>query len=355
MNASRTVTAKGGSAVPLRVDHVTDNPSDPTSTLYCTDIEGMELRVAVRGPPIPGLSRGTGRWYRFDGVVRSKSLGAHLLFPSENGSVERIETPERQTQPPLAERNAPWLVQLGATEHRIALTVYPRPTDGAGCINAEDPETFEIGAVCFEHCDRPGDTTVYHREEPERRDEQLLLEHVVEDLSATRGPTLVTRGSDRSPIELLYRRLTKVSGGDIVAAGSERVLSGCFHATPESVAVRTGADTLAEAAGRLDIESDPVRLSDYDIGIDPVDWREGWETDSMPVSDVSDPRLTDRDYTALVERYLGTDNGSADSAELARCLKAYASADLGLLRDLTTHGAMDRLGCLRLSGHLLER
>jgi hypothetical protein len=355
MNASREVTAERSSAIPLRVDHVTDGPAEPMSVVYCTDIEGTELQVVVREPSITDLPREAGEWYRFDGVVRSRSLGTHLLFPSGDSTVERIDAPERRGHPPMAERDAPWLAQLGASDNRIAVTVQPRPTGASKQIRVSDPETFEIGAICFAHCDQSGDATVYHREEPETRDEQLLLEHVVEDLSEAEGATLVTRGSNQPPLGLLYQRLTRASGGDAVAAGAEQVLHRCFHATTAGVAARAEVDTLVEAADQLDVEVDTVLLSDYDIGIDPADWREDWEIDSTSLSDVSDPQMTDRDYTALVEQYLGVENESVDSAQLARCLKAYASADLTLLRELVTHGAMDRLGCPQLSDRLFER
>lgn len=128
-----------------------------------------------------------------------------------------------------------------------------------------------------------------------------------------------------------------------------------FHATADSVAVRTGADTLVEAARQLDIEADPVLLSDYEIGINPADWRQGWKIDNTSLSDVSDPQMTDRDYATLVERYLRVEREPVDSAALADCLKAYASADRSLLRELATHGAMDQAGCPRLSDRLLER
>ena len=353
MTAPREITAEGGSAVPLRVDHVADDPAEPMRTLHCTDIEGTELRVAVQEPSTAESSLEPGEWYRFDRLVRSRSLGAHLLFPSESDGMERIEAPAPQTHPPLAERDAPWLVQLGASDERIALTVQPRPTDEPGNVRVEDPETYEIAAVCFAYCDRSGDATVYHREEPDPRDEQLLLEHVVEDLAEAEGATLVTRGYDRFPLEMLYQRLAQASGGDIIGTGAERVLEGCFHATPERVPIGSEADTVVEAARQLGIEVDPVLLSDYDIGIDRADWR--GEIDSVPLSDVSDPRMTDSDYATLVERYLGPEDGSVDSAELARCLKAYASADLDLLRGLVAHGTMDRLGCLRLSERRLKR
>jgi hypothetical protein len=355
MRTSRTVTAERGSAVPLRVDHVAGSQPAPISRIHCTDIEGTELPVTVRRPSTTDLSLETGEWYRFDGVVRSESLGVPLLFPSGDGTVERIDTPERRTHPPAADLDEPWLVQLGATDERIAVTVQPRPADPTESIRVGDPETFEIGAVCLASCDRSGDATVYHRENPDTRDERLLLEHVVEELSAAAGATLVTRGRDHVPLELLYRRLAQASGGDVVGPGAERVLNGCFHATPESVAIGATADTVVEAARRRGIEVDPVLLDDYEIGIDPVDWRGDWEVDAMPLSAVSDPRMTDRDYATLIERYLGPDEGSVDSAQLARCLKAYASADLALLRGLVAHGTMDRLGCPRLSDRLLER
>ena len=351
MNTSREVTAEGGSAIPLRVDHVAGDPAEPMSTVYCTDIERTELRVVIRGPSTVDLAWEAGEWYRFDGVVRSRSLGTHLLLPSGDGTVERIDPPEERGHPPMAELDAPWLVQLGASDDRIAMTVQPRSTGASKRIRVGDPETFEIGAVCFAHCDQPGDATVYHREEPETRDEQLLLEHVVEDLSQAEGATLVTRGSGstQSPLGLLYQRLARASGGDVLAAGAEKVLHGCFHATTAGVAARSELDTLGEVAHQLDIEVDTVLLSDYDIGIDPEDWRENWAIDSTPLSDVADPRMTDRDYTVLVEQYLGIENESVDSTQLARCLKAYASADLALLRELVAHGAMDRVGCPKLS------
>jgi hypothetical protein len=355
MRAASELTTERSSAVPLRVDYVTENPAEPASTVHCTDIEGTELRVAVPEPSTVDPQLETGQWYRFDGVVRAKSRGAELLCPSEDGSIKRIDVPEQRTNPPLAEPEDQWLVQLGASEERIAVTVQPRPTDGVGSIRADDPETFEIGAVCLAHCDEAGDTTVYHREGPATRDEHLLLEHVAEDLSEAQEATLLTCGSDYQPLELLYQRLALAGEGDVVATGAERVLEECFHGDAERVAVRAGADTLVEAAQQLGIETGAVLLDDYDTGLDPADWRENWAIETTPLSDVSDPRMTDRDYSALVERYLDAEDESVDSAQLAQCLKAYASADLGLLRELVTEGTVAQLGCPRLSGRLPGR
>jgi hypothetical protein len=225
--------------------------------------------------------------------------------------------------------------------------------DGMGSIRVEDPETYEIAAVCFAYCDRSRETAVYHRAEPDARDEQLLLDHVVEELSALNGATLVTRGHGRFPLEMLYHRLTQASGGNIVETGAARVLEGCFHATTERIPIRLESDTIVEAAHQLGIEFDPVLLSDYNIEVDRTDWRD--EVDSMPLSDVSDPRMTDDDYVTLVEQHLGPEDGSVDSAQLAHCVKAYASADTGLICELVTRGTMDQVGCLQLSERLLKR
>ncbi len=350
MSAARELTPERSSAVPLRVDHVTASPAEPTATVHCTDTEGTKLRVAVPEPSALDPQLETGRWYRFDGVVRATSPGAELLCPSGDSSAERIDAPERRTHPPLAELDDPWLVQLGASEQVIAVTVQPRPTDGAGSVRADDPETFEIGAVCFAHCDGTGDTTVYHREESATRDEHLLLEHVVEDLSAAAGTTLLTRGSDHRPLELLSQRLALAGEGDVVATGAEQVLAGCFHADADRVAIRAETDTLVEAARQLGIDTGSVLLDDYETGLDPADWRANWAIETTPLSGPSDPQMTDRDYATLVERYLGAEDEAVDSAQLSDCLKAYASADLGLLRGLVTEGAVAQLGCPQPSG-----
>ena len=353
-SAASDLTAARSSAVPLRVDHVTEPPAAPGVTLYGTDIEGTELRVAVPEPSTVDRPLETGQWYRFDSVVRATSRGAELLCPSGDGSVAPIDAPARRSDPP-ADRADPWLVQLGASEELVAVTVTLRPMDGVGSIGADDPETFEVGAVCFAPCNGAGDTTVYHREAPATRDEHLLLAHVVEDLSEADGTTLVTRGgSDHAPLALLSQRLALAGAGDVVATGAEQVLERCFHADADRVAVRAGADTLAEAARQLGIETDPVLLDDYEIGLHPADWRE-WAIEPTPLSDISDPRMTDRDYSALVERYLGADDESVDSAQLAQCLKAYASADCSLLCALATDGTAAQLGCPRLSGRLSDR
>lgn len=70
---------------------------------------------------------------------------------------------------------------------------------------------------------------------------------------------------------------------------------------------------------------------------------------------LSDPRMTDREYPTLVERYLGADEGSVDPAQLAHCPKPYASANLGPLGEFVAHGTMNRLGCPQLSDCSLER
>jgi hypothetical protein len=355
MRPSRESTDDGNSVVPLRVDRVADNPGEPARRLYCTDIEGTELRLTIRASSAADLPLETGEWYRFGGVVRAGSLEAELLFPPGDGSLERIDPPERRTPPSLSDADEPWLIQLGASEEIIAVTVQPRPTDVPRSVRAGDPETFEIGAVCFAHCDGSGDRTVYHREEPDTRDEHLLLQHVVADLSEAEGTTLVAHGSDHSPLEMLYTRLALAAEGELVDTGAERVLEECHHADPESVTVRAGADTLTGAARHLGIEVSSVLLDDYDIGVDSAEWREDREIDTPPASDVSDPRMTDQDYATLVERYLGTGDGSAESTQLGQCLNSYASADLALLCGLVTHGTLDRLGCPQLAGRLPRR
>ena len=352
MNSSRELGTGRQSALPLRVDQVTDNTAGPT-TVYCTDTEGTELRVAIQGSSTADLPRETGEWYRFDGVVRSDAPGAELLCAPGDSSAKRIDPPKRQTYPPPAELDDPWLVQLGASDERVALTVQPRPTDGMERLRVDDPETFEIGAVCFADCDGSGDTAVYHREEPDTSDEHHLLEHAVRDLSERKGATLVTRGSP--PLEMLHARLALAAGGDIIDAGAQRVLDGCFHANVTSVAVRADSDTLEQAARQLGIETSPVSLGDYDIGSDPVDWREDWAMGTTTLSDSSDPRMSDRDYATLVERHLGADGESTELTQLSRCLKTYASADLELLCDLVTDGVADRLGCPRLTERRLGR
>jgi hypothetical protein len=350
MNPSREVTDEDALAVPLRVDHVTADPEGPAHTVYCTDIEGTELRLALEELPAADLPLETDEWYQFDGVVRSHSPTADLLLAAGDETVERIDAPEPQTHPPLSELEEPWVIQLGASNEVVAVTVQPRPRNGIASIKPADPETFEIGAVCFAYCDGSGETTIYHREEPNARDERLLLQHVVGDLSEVAGATLVTNGSTGLALKMLRSRLALAAGGDVVAAGAEQVVDECFHATVESVAVRTGVDTDREAVQQLGAEAGPVLLSDYDIGSDPTDWREDWESDSMPFSERSDPRMADRDYTTLLEQYLRSEDKSGDSAQLAQCLKAYASADLSPLRELVTQGAVEQLACSRLAG-----
>ncbi|PSP24733.1 hypothetical protein BRC61_01455 [Halobacteriales archaeon QH_10_65_19] len=65
---------------------------DVTRTLYCTDVGGTELRVAIRGVP-----------------------GADPSWESDDV---------------------------------VVLTVQPRPTDGSPSPRADAPESFEVGAVC---------------------------------------------------------------------------------------------------------------------------------------------------------------------------------------------------------------
>jgi hypothetical protein len=320
------------------------------SPVHCTDTEGTKLRIAVPESSIVDTLE-TNQWYQFEGVTRAASRGAELLCRPENGNIERTDRPESHTNPPLADRDGSWLTQLERSEEVVALTVQPRPTDGV--VRADDPETFEIGAVCLTHCGETGDTAVYHREEAATRDEHLLLEHVAEDLSA--GTTLLTYGGTNRPLELLYRRLALAGEGDVVPAGAEQALEQCFHADAARVVARAGANTLVEFAEQLGVETGAVRLGHYDVGLDPADWRDGWEIEPTPLSSVSDPQMIDRDYAALVERYLATGDGSANQTQLAQCLKAYASADLDVLHGLVRENVATQLGCPRLAGRLSDR
>lgn len=340
------VGTEGSSALPLRIDRITPTSGDAGRTLYCTGIDDTKLRVRVPAHPGTDSPWETGRWYRFDGVVRSGSSDEELLFPPAEGRVKRTGAPEHQTRP-SSESNDPWLIQLAEADDIVAVTVQPRPTDRMEDVRPEDPGSFEIGAVCFAPCDGTGDRTVYHREDPDLRDESLLLQHVVSDLSENAEMALVTRGA-RSPIELLHARIDRAAGGDVINAGAEQVLDRHFHADLRRVTARTGVDSLQSVAGDPDIEAGPVRFSDYDLGGDPPDWRD----DQPSITDASDPHMTDRDYATLIEWYLDPDDETADPGELARCLKAYASRDLPLLRATAANDAVARIGCPRLVGRL---
>lgn len=342
MTHARAVPETGATTLPLRVDQVAGGVDDPTRTLHCTDIEGTELRVRVRGSPPAGLSLETGNWYQFNGITRS-GAGAELLY-GETGTTERIDPPDRQPQPPRSELDEPWLVQLGASNGLVAVTVQPRPTEEATAVSATDPESFEIGAVCLASPGESGEPTVYHREEPDVEDERLLLQHVVGDIAAAEGATLVTGDRDAA-LELLYTRLAVAAGGDVIESGAQQVLGRCYHADLRGLTARLGVDSLADAAGQFGIDSNPVRLDDYDTGVDPAEWR-----DTSAAGGVSDPRMTDRDYAVLVERHLADE--AVEPAALSRCLKTYAGAALPLLCELAGHGGVDRLGCPRLAGRL---
>jgi|APHM01.1.fsa_nt_gi hypothetical protein len=351
MSAVSELTTGRSSAVTLRVDHIEENLPEATDIVYCTDIGGTQLRVAIPEASATDLQLETGQWYRFADVTRARSPEAKLLHPLEDTAIERTDAPEEQIDQPTAADENPWLVQLGTEKAVIAITVQPRPTDGARNISIADPETFEIGAVCFTHCNGTGDTTVYHREESPTEDEHLLLEHVVEDLSEAEETVLITCRNSHKPLELLYQRLRLASEGDIITSGAEQSLGTCFHAAAGRVANRAGTNTLTELAQQFGIETSPVQISDYDTGLSPTDWRENWAIETTPLSDTSDTRMIDRDYSALLKRYLGAEDESIDTAQLAECLKDYASADLDLLRGLVTEGAVSQLGCRRFGEH----
>ncbi|ERH01231.1 MAG: hypothetical protein J07HN6_02866, partial [Halonotius sp. J07HN6] len=319
MNAASKLMTEHGSTVTLRVDHIAKNRPDPAYIAYCTDIEQTELRLMIPEPSTTDLQLETGQWYRFDDVVRTRSPEATLLHPPEDINPEPVDAPEEHIAQSTGADESPWLVQLGRQKDIIAITVQPRPTDRIGNMSIADPETFEIGAVCISYCNGAGDTTVYHREESPIEDEHLLLEHVVEDIPEVEEPLLLTRGHNHDPLELLYQRLKLAGDGDIIMSGAEQVVGDCFHADADRIAHRAGTDALAEFAQQVGIETNPVRLDDYDIGATPADWRQNWAIETTPLSDVVDPRMTDRDYSVLVERYLNAEDESVASAQLAQC------------------------------------
>lgn len=349
---SRQVSGERDSLVPLRIDRVRGDPEAAEQKLYCTDIEGTQLRVGLHQTSSTNQTWQSGRWYRFDGLVPSESLDVELRFPLTSGSVERIEPPESRTYPSPSELEEPTVVQIGASDTVMALAVQPRSTDEFRSVDARDPETFEIGAVCLAPCDGTSQTTVYHREEPATRDEHLLLDHVVEDLSRAAGATLVTPGKGRSSITLLSTRLALAADGDVVDTGAETVLDSCFHATTDHLLVRTQTDSITQAARKSDTETYPVSLDDFETGLSPADWRKDWDSMPEPLSTVSDPHMTERDYLTLVERYLGATDESSETAVLGRCLKAFAGADCDRINGLVTAGVMDHVGCSRLAGRV---
>lgn len=352
MNAASKLTTEHSSAITLRVDHLEENLSESACIVYCTDIEKTELRVVIPEVSAVDLQLETGRWYRFDEVVRTKSPEAKLLHPSKDTNIERIDTSEELINQPTATDESQWLVQLGSRKSVIAITVKPRPANKMEGVCIDNPETFEIGGVCFTNCNNSDDTTVYHREESATEDEHLLLEHIVEDLSGAEAPVLLTQENNHKPLELLYQRLRLASEGDIVPDGAEQVLEDCFHTDAGRVANRAGTATLGEIAQRFGIETDHIRFNDYKIGLSPADWREDWAIENTSLSSVSDTRMIDRDYSVLAEQYLAPEDKSMAQAQLGQCLKDYVSANIGLLRGLVTKGAVSQLGCRRFGEHL---
>lgn len=339
----------GFSTLQLRVDRATGEADAPGRTLYCTGVDGTELRVAVDEGPDAERSWTTGQWYSFDGIARSRTHRAELLLSPDDGRAERTDTPEHGAHYSPAAVEEPWLIQLGTNDEVLGVTVGLRPSDGRRRARADDPGSFEVGAVCLAPCGGADEATVYHREDSDTRDEHLLLQHVTDDLSENKGATLVTHGTTRLPLEMLRARLDRAAGGDVVDSGAAQVLDGCFHANLARVAARRGVETLWSAAERLGIEVSPVLVDDYDIGLAPADWREGWNTDDSPPSGDSDPRMTDRDYATLVQRYLDAADESPEVMELAQCLKAHVRAEWSLLREVVASGAVDRLACSRLA------
>jgi hypothetical protein len=346
MTRPAEIGTEGSSTLPLRIDRITSDPRNAGRTLYCTSVDDTELRVGVPDCPGTDLTLTPDRWYRFDGVVRSGSPDAELLFPSQEGGVERIDAPERRTRR-SSDTEDPWLIQLGEADDTVAMAVQPRPTDGMEGIRPGDPGSFEIGAVCLAPCDGTDDRVVYHRENPDTHDEHLLLEHVVSDLSENAGMTLVTHGT-RSPIRMLQARIDGAAGGGVVNAEAGEVLEKHFHADLRRATDRAGVDSLGAIAHDPDTEAGPVRFSDYDLGVDPADLR----NDGPDITDVSDPRMTDRDYATLLEWHLDPDDETVEPGELARCLKAHASRDLPVLRAVATSDVVSQVGCSRLAGRL---
>jgi hypothetical protein len=348
----RAIGSESAPPLPLRVDSAVDSAASPARTLYCTDVEGTELRVALQAPAAES-SLETDRWYRFSGLRRAAPGRAELALPADGGSVDPTDAPAARTHRPLADSDDPWVIQLGASEQFVVVTVQPRPATAGVAPSADAPESFEIGAVCIGYPDADESTAVYHREEPGPRDEQLLLEHVAEDLSGLESATLVTDGRDHSPFEMLQARLAVAAGGDIVDASAERALEGLFGVNVASAAVRAGAGTLQAFADEVGVETDPVQLDGYDIRGAPADWRADIQTEGLPVSSLSDPRMIQRDYATLLERYLDDDQ-EASTTELGACLKAYASATVSTLGELVGHDATSALACRRLDRDSLE-
>ena len=346
MTCPEQVGPDGSSVLSLRVDRVTTDTENDGETLYCTGVDGTKLRVGVRNLREVDTHPETDRWYRFDGIARSESPGAELSFRPGDGSVEAVDVPERRPVP--SGLDDAWLIRLGAADDVVAVAVQPRPV-GQGGVRPDDPESFEIGAVCLAPCDGSGDTTVYHREEPDIRDEHLLLQHVVSDLSERAGMVLVTGGTARSPVELLHARTDRAAGAGVIRPGAEQALTAHFHANLDRITARTGADSLREATD-LDAGAGPVRLEEYDLAVDPADWRRESSVDGLPITDASDPQMTDHDYAKLLESHLDAGDDTTGSAALARCLKAHASRHLPLLRGVATGDSAGQVGCPSLAG-----
>lgn len=342
---ARDIGRESPGTLPLRVDGVIRDDTGLATTLHCTDIERTELRVAVHGSSAVESSWKPDQWYRFAGVTRAESSDTELVFPADEGSVNRTEAPEPRSHPPRSECEDPWVTQLGASNEFVVVTVQLRPVDTTTHSSADAPESFEIGAVCFNHLSRDDDTTVYHREAPDTHDEQLLLEHVAEGLAAIEGATLITYGPDRSPLALLRARFAVAATGDIVDTGAEQTLNRCFHADFGAVAARVDAETVPALAREVGVTTDSVRLDEFDLQAAPEEWRADWHIEDLPLESRSDPRMIDQDYTTLLERYLRADDGTTSTTALGRCLKAYASADVPMLSELATNKEFASLAC----------
>ena len=362
----RTLNQRNPDSLQFRVDRIIPSTmpgGDKMKTLYCTDSERTQTRIAITNPSSEddSFECQQGQWYEFDEITRIHKVQTAgtpaFRIPSAHKHCESIEPPAMNDpsnsnsdsdseESRTSEMSVP---KLSEQSDRIGLMITVVPASGERAISPDAPDEYEITAVCIDSFDTSTDPPVYHRAAADNHDERILLEHVVEDLRQTNAETIITWSDNSDPIELLASRHQQLRDGDILYRESDDLFSEFYYADLSRLGVRHGYTDSIEMAQSLDgdVAAEYPRFDTDTIESDPTEWRSEWDLTETPLTDRADTRLIKRDYRTLLESHFAGDSTTPDA--LATCLQSFVSAQREPLQFISTHDIATHLGCPRLT------
>lgn len=333
-----------GVTLPLRVDTVEPTPDHDwwAQLVHCSDVTGTHVKLTVFDDDDCELAEypfDAGAWYEFSDVSPDVYQGTIGLTAKWTRQVTPLES-----RPDGNAADASLGVRrLGDATAIAALDIETITTVSEGEREPTEPAHHELLCTGLGYRAGPDaalETTVIFRDDASPAAELEAIETVIRWLDDREIDVVVTFAGAWFDLPMLVGRAERVAA-DLDAPDRGQhvrdVLESLAHADLSATKNRAlGEGALEDLAAAVDAPVPTTQWPEYDLGIDPSDWREDqWAAQreagrDPPADDLADPAVFNSDVPYLGDAWLTAQATGADgqAAALRTCLDEYTRGDI---------------------------